>query len=76
MPVASHFCSKLQFSKWFSMEKFSKGNVNPPAGSNQKPKCIIMAPTRELASQIYDDAYKLCGKNTGVVPRLVYGGTS
>ena len=59
-----------------SIRNSSKGNVNPPPGANQKPKCIIMCPTRELAGQIYDDAYKLCGRNTGVVPRLVYGGTS
>ena len=41
----------------------------------QKVDCIVVAPTRELATQLYDECYKFCGKNTGVVPGLCYGGT-
>ncbi len=37
------------------------------------PKAIIMAPTRELAVQIYNDA-KLMSKHTGLSLGLIYGG--
>jgi ATP-dependent RNA helicase RhlB len=37
------------------------------------PRTIILAPTRELAIQIYDDAVKLCEK-TGFKCGLAYGG--
>ena len=40
------------------------------------PKCVCIAPTRELAQQIYDDAMMLCGENTGIRPRLIYGQAS
>lgn len=41
----------------------------------QKVDCIVVAPTRELATQLYDECYKFCGRNTNVVPGLCYGGT-
>lgn len=39
-----------------------------------QPRCIMLAPTRELAVQIYKDAEKL-GKYTGFKHVAVYGGT-
>jgi len=38
-----------------------------------KPQAIVMAPTRELATQIYDEARKFCYKSS-VKPRVCYGG--
>ena len=34
---------------------------------------IIVAPTRELAIQIFDDALRLCGRNTGIRANVAYG---
>lgn len=48
-----------------------------PAGETRKknqPRCIILAPTRELAVQIHKDAEKI-GKYTGLKHVAVYGGT-
>lgn len=44
-----------------------------PQASHQQPRAIIMAPTRELAVQIYNDA-KLLSKHTGLSLGLIYGG--
>jgi len=41
---------------------------------NKNPKAIILAPTRELAQQIYNDAEKI-GEFTGLRLAVVYGGT-
>ena len=46
--------------------------TNPNESSN-KPKAVIMAPTRELAVQIYNDA-ELLSKHTGLSLGLIYGG--
>jgi ATP-dependent RNA helicase DDX3X len=47
------------------------------AGRNRRhrayPTCLILAPTRELASQIHDEACKFC-YCTGVAPVVIYGG--
>lgn len=48
-----------------------------PAGAERKhnqPRALILAPTRELAVQIHNDALTL-GKDTGFSYGLVYGGT-
>ena len=51
----------------------SAGLNNKPRGNIQEVDGIIVAPTRELAQQIYDDAYRLCGNNTGIRANLCYG---
>ena len=53
------------------------GNEGPaPAanvGASTLPRCVVMAPTRELASQIHLEAQKLCNRS-GLRPVVVYGG--
>jgi ATP-dependent RNA helicase RhlB len=41
---------------------------------HNQPRSLILAPTRELAVQIYNDAVVLAG-HTGLKVRVVYGGT-
>ncbi|KAL9178819.1 hypothetical protein ACHAXT_003950 [Thalassiosira profunda] len=41
-----------------------------------EPRCIVMAPTRELASQIELEAEKLCFNDPTLQPVAVYGGAS
>lgn len=49
---------------------------NPAASNREKnqPRCIILAPTRELAVQIHKDA-EILGKYTGLKHVAVFGGT-
>jgi ATP-dependent RNA helicase RhlB len=49
---------------------------NPPDASRKQnqPRALILAPTRELAIQIRDDALVI-GKHTGLKLALAYGGT-
>jgi ATP-dependent RNA helicase RhlB len=49
---------------------------NPAPGTRKKnqPRCIILAPTRELAVQIHKDA-EMLGKHTGLKHVAVFGGT-
>jgi len=44
-------------------------------GMQVTPQMVVMAPTRELVIQIYDEARKFCG-GTGLTCGLAYGGTS
>ena len=46
----------------------------PEYGGTVLPQCIIIAPTRELVSQIHMQAKKF-SHNTGVRAQVVYGGT-
>ncbi|MCU7553250.1 ATP-dependent RNA helicase RhlB [Alteromonas sp. ASW11-19] len=46
---------------------------NNDGGKPKGPRAIIMAPTRELAVQIYNDA-KLLSQHTGISLGLIYGG--
>lgn len=49
-------------------------NPAPEARKKNQPRCIILAPTRELAVQIHKDA-EMLGKYTGLKHVAVFGGT-
>ncbi len=49
--------------------------TTPVEEGKKGPYAIIMAPTRELAVQIYDDA-KMLGRYTGLKYALLYGGAA
>ena len=51
----------------------AEGNVGTVDGDKAAPAALIIAPTRELAIQIHDDA-KVIGAHTGLRLALVYGG--
>jgi len=48
--------------------------TTPEAGEKKQPRAFMLAPTRELAVQIANDA-ELLGKHTGFKIGLAYGGT-
>lgn len=48
--------------------------TQPPTGPDGQPRAFILAPTRELAVQIYDDAMQLRG-DTGLRLAVCFGGT-
>lgn len=56
----------------FLIAAFERLLRNPVETATQ-PRCIILAPTRELAIQIHKEA-TLLGRHTGVVMALAYGG--
>jgi ATP-dependent RNA helicase RhlB len=60
----------------FLLALFQNLLTNPPAESRKptQPRALVLAPTRELAIQIWRDAESL-GKHTGFKLGLVYGGT-
>jgi ATP-dependent RNA helicase RhlB len=57
----------------FLISLFTRMSRNPPADSTSRPQALIVAPTRELADQIYHEAARL-GKFTGFSCLAVYGG--
>ena len=48
--------------------------TQPRTGEDGQPRAYILAPTRELALQIYNDALQL-GAHTGLKLAAIYGGT-
>ncbi|KAL6941700.1 DEAD-box ATP-dependent RNA helicase [Hanseniaspora osmophila] len=63
-------------------ECFDNGPLPTPANPNREyytkpcyPTALILAPTRELASQIFDEAKKFCYRSW-VKPCVIYGGAS
>ncbi|MDR3415669.1 MAG: DEAD/DEAH box helicase [Nevskia sp.] len=48
--------------------------TQPRVGADGQPRAYMLAPTRELALQIYNDAVQL-GAHTGLRMAVVYGGT-
>jgi ATP-dependent RNA helicase RhlB len=57
----------------FLISLFSRMIRNPPVDLGNSPQVLIIAPTRELADQIYHEADRL-GKFTGFRLLAVYGG--
>ena len=58
------------------MKNGNKNNQQQQQHEPASPKCIILAPTRELASQIELEAQKLCFNMNEVQTVAVYGGAS
>ncbi|CAM9821235.1 unnamed protein product, partial [Sphacelaria rigidula] len=53
---------------------FSSISQYPNDGRRKSyPVALVLAPTRELASQIYDEARRFCYR-TGIAPVVIYGG--
>ncbi|CAM9248904.1 unnamed protein product, partial [Choristocarpus tenellus] len=51
-----------------------RGGPQFPDGRRKSfPVALVLAPTRELASQIYDEARRFCYR-TGIAPVVIYGG--
>ena len=57
----------------FLISLFSRMIRNPAADAGDSPQALIIAPTRELADQIFHEAERL-GKFTGFRSLAVYGG--
>ncbi len=49
-------------------------NSSPDDGEQKQPRAFILAPTRELAVQIANDA-EVLGEHTGMIVGLAFGGT-
>jgi ATP-dependent RNA helicase RhlB len=58
----------------FLIATFQKLLSSPPPEGKKQPRAFMLAPTRELAVQIANDA-ELLGKHTGFAVGLAFGGT-
>ena len=57
------------------LDRLMRENPRGRNSSKATPQVVIMAPTRELVTQTYDEARKFCGGSDLMVAN-VYGGTS
>jgi ATP-dependent RNA helicase DDX3X len=57
------------------MAMIKNGGQEPPEASRRRtyPEALVMAPTRELAQQIYEEARRFT-YSTGIAPVVIYGG--
>lgn len=63
----------LPICQWlFSNSKDLSDNYG---SDSQQPAALIITPTRELALQIYTEAFKFCAGSI-IKPQIIYGGTS
>src|SRR5439155_12313538 len=45
----------------------------PPPGHGRRVRCLVLSPTRELATQI-GDSFRAYGKNTPIRHSVIFGG--
>eukprot|EP00916_Digyalum_oweni_P004394 GHVL01007813.1.p1 GENE.GHVL01007813.1~~GHVL01007813.1.p1 ORF type:complete len:605 (-),score=104.03 GHVL01007813.1:461-2275(-) len=57
------------------LEDGPPGEAPPSRRRRALPVAMILSPTRELASQIFEESRKFCYK-TGILPAVVYGGNN
>jgi len=57
------------------IDELTKTNPSGKDGMTVTPQAVIIAPTRELVNQVYDEARKFCDR-TSLRVAEVYGGTS
>ena len=51
------------------------GNGNPPKGAGRRIRVLVLSPTRELASQIFD-SFNTYGQHTALRSAVIYGGVN
>lgn len=51
------------------------GNGNPPKGAGRRIRVLVLSPTRELASQIFE-SFNTYGKHTALRSAVIYGGVN
>lgn len=74
LPVCASLVSQEENNKSKNGDTASINSSSKPYGAS--PRCVILAPTRELASQIEVEAQKLCHQIPSIRPVAVYGGAS
>jgi len=76
LPVVVNLVGTNNGKKSQQLKNGNKNNQQQQQHEPVSPKCIILAPTRELASQIELEAQKLCFNMNEVQTVAVYGGAS
>lgn len=73
-PIVSMLASLALLDSVCPMNLLRLCTQYPPDGRRKSfPVALVLAPTRELASQIYDEARRFCYR-TGIAPVVIYGG--